>query len=185
MKLWPRPSLEFCHSLSHGRFFVLTLMREPAKNKSQNSHAYVTFSWMLLLLISQLFNWCWSNQTEWKPKHKNINFSSLLNFKSFNSSWLMSFYISEQKTYEVLPENTTDLRNGSSPYWKDYAFGLQTYSLQDFVEWISQSISKAVYNCIMLEESQNSQTSGQSLLSRLLSNNHVMANRGLFCLTKN
>lgn len=67
---------------------------------------------MLLILISQLFNWCWSNQTQLKPiqRTQNINFSSLLNFNSRNCSWLMSFYISEQKTYEVLPENITDLR---------------------------------------------------------------------------
>lgn len=56
----------------------------------------------------------------------------------------------------------------SSPFWRDYTFWLQTYSQQVSVEWISQSISKAVYSCIMLKEGQNYETSGQLLLSRFL-----------------
>lgn len=52
-------------------------------------------------------------------------------------------------------------QNCSSPYWKDYTFWLLTYSQQVFVGWISQSISGAVYSCIMLKEGQGYETSGQ------------------------
>lgn len=60
--------------------------------------------------------------------------------------------------------------NSSSPHWKDYTFWLQTYSQQVSVEWISLSISKAVYSCIMLKEGQNYETSGQLLGSLVLNN---------------
>lgn len=96
----------------------------------------------------------------------------------------MNFYISEQKHVWDIARKHHWSENCSSPYWKDYTFWLQTYSQQVFVEWISQSISTAVYSCIMLKEGQDYGTSGQLLLSRLLNNNHVtLARRGLCHLT--
>lgn len=88
-----------------------------------------------------------------------------------NGSWLVNFHIREQKNLWDVARRHHWSENCTSPYWKDYTLWLQTYSQQVFVEWISQSISKAVYSCIMLKEGQNYETSGQLLLSRLLNNN--------------
>ena len=73
----------------------------------------------------------------------NINLPSLLHMKKYNLNcpWLMNFYISEQRTYGKSPEKHHWSENCSSPYWKDYAFWLQTYSRQVFLlsELVSQS----------------------------------------------